>query len=200
VSVPELGPGDTCHLDIADRFGNMVSATPSGGWLQSSPVVPGLGFCLGTRAQMFALTPGLASSLAPGRRPRTTLSPGLALRDGEPYLAFGTPGGDQQDQWALAVFLNHVVYGMNLQEAIDFPAFHNDHFPSSFWPRASQPRSLAVENRVGEQVVADLRERGHEVDVRPPWSLGRVSAVARSGGFLYAGANPRGMQGYAAGR
>jgi gamma-glutamyltranspeptidase/glutathione hydrolase len=177
-----------------------VSATPSGGWLQSSPVVPGLGFCLGTRAQMFALTPGLASSLAPGRRPRTTLSPGLALRDGEPYLAFGTPGGDQQDQWALAVFLNHVVYGMNLQEAIDFPAFHNDHFPSSFWPRASQPRSLAVENRVGEQVVADLRERGHEVDVRPPWSLGRVSAVARSGGFLYAGANPRGMQGYAAGR
>jgi gamma-glutamyltranspeptidase/glutathione hydrolase len=200
VSVPELGPGDTCHLDIADRFGNMVSATPSGGWLQSSPVVPGLGFCLGTRAQMFALTPGLASSLAPGRRPRTTLSPGLALRDGEPYLAFGTPGGDQQDQWALAVFLNHVVYGMNLQEAIDFPAFHNDHFPSSFWPRASQPRSLAVENRVGGQVVADLRERGHEVDVRPPWSLGRVSAVARSGGFLYAGANPRGMQGYAAGR
>jgi gamma-glutamyltranspeptidase/glutathione hydrolase len=199
-AAPELGPGDTCHLDIADRFGNLVSATPSGGWLQSSPVIPGLGFCLGTRGQMFSLTPGLASSLAPGRRPRTTLSPGLALRDGQPYLAFGTPGGDQQDQWSLAVFLNHVVFGMNLQEAIDAPMFHNDHFPSSFWPRASQPRSLSVEDRVGEQAVGQLRARGHDVDVRPPWSLGRVSAVARSDGFLYAGANPRGMQGYAAGR
>jgi len=200
IAAPELGPGDTCHLDVADRFGNLVSATPSGGWLQSSPVVPGLGFCLGTRGQMFSLTPGFASSLAPGRRPRTTLSPGLALRDGQPYLAFGTPGGDQQDQWALAVFLNHAVFGMNLQEAIDFPAFHTDHFPSSFWPRGSQPRSLALESRHHEPVIADLRRRGHQVEVRGPWSLGRVSAVSRAGGFLCAGANPRGMQGYATGR
>jgi gamma-glutamyltranspeptidase/glutathione hydrolase len=200
VSAPELGPGDTCHLDVADRFGNLVAATPSGGWLQSSPVIPGLGFCLGTRAQMFTLTPGLASTLAPGRRPRTTLSPGLALRDGEPYLAFGTPGGDQQDQWSLAFFLNHVVYGMNLQEAIDAPAFHTDHFPSSFYPRASLPRSLAIESRAGNGVVSALLARRHDVSVRPPWSLGRMSAVARSGGFLYAAANPRGMQGYAVGR
>jgi gamma-glutamyltranspeptidase / glutathione hydrolase len=197
---PTLGPGDTCHIDVADRFGNLVAATPSGGWLQSSPVVPGLGFCLGTRAQMFALTPGFASTLAPGRRPRTTLSPSLALRDGAPYLAFGTPGGDQQDQWTLAFFLNHVVHGMNLQEAIDAPAFHTDHFPSSFYPRWSQPRSLAIESRAGESVIGALRARGHEVDVRPPWSLGRISAVARSRGFLYAAANPRGMQGYAVGR
>jgi gamma-glutamyltranspeptidase / glutathione hydrolase len=197
---PQLGPGDTCHLDVADRFGNLVSATPSGGWLQSSPVVPGLGFCLGSRAQMFTLTPGFAATLAPGRRPRTTLSPSLALRDGEPYLAFGTPGGDQQDQWTLAVFLNHAVFGMNLQEAIDFPAFHTDHFPSSFYPRASAPRSLAVESRAGAQTIGELQERGHDVTVRAPWSLGRVSAVARAGGFLYAGANPRGMQGYAVGR
>ena len=195
-----LGPGDTCHLDVADRFGNLVSATPSGGWLQSSPVVPGLGFCLGTRAQMFTLTPGLPGTLAPGRRPRTTLSPGMALRGGEPYLAFGTPGGDQQDQWSLAVFLNHVLFGMNLQEAIDAPAFHTDHFPSSFYPRESQPRSLAVEERAGQAVIADLRRRGHEVTVAPAWSLGRVTAVARKDGFLYAGANARGMQGYAAGR
>jgi gamma-glutamyltranspeptidase / glutathione hydrolase len=200
VAAPALGPGDTCHLDVADRFGNMVSATPSGGWLQSSPVIPGLGFCLGTRAQMFTLTPGLASSLAPRRRPRTTLSPSLAMRDGEPYLAFGTPGGDQQDQWTMAFFLNHVLFGMNLQEAIDAPAFHTDHFPSSFYPRGSLPRSLAIESRAGEQVTADLRARGHQVDVRPPWSLGRISAVARSGSFLYAAANPRGMQGYATGR
>jgi gamma-glutamyltranspeptidase / glutathione hydrolase len=200
LAVAELGLGDTCHLDTADSFGNLVSATPSGGWLQSSPVIPGLGFCLGTRAQMFTLTPGLASTLAPGRRPRTTLSPGLALRDGEPYLAFGTPGGDQQDQWSLAFFLNHVLFGMNLQQAIDAPAFHTDHFPSSFWPRGSVPRSLAVEARHDERVLAELRRRGHEVTVMPRWSLGRLSAVARSGGFLYAGANARGMQGYAVGR
>ena len=200
VPVPELGPGDTCHLDVADSFGNLVSATPSGGWLQSSPVIPGLGFCLGTRAQMFSLTPGFASTLAPGRRPRTTLSPSLALRDGEPYLSFGTPGGDQQDQWTLTFFLNHVLFGMNLQEAIDAPGFHTDHFPSSFYPRGSVPRSLSVEARAGEQVIAELRRRGHQVEVTPPWSLGRVSSVARDGGFLYAGANPRGMQGYAVGR
>jgi gamma-glutamyltranspeptidase/glutathione hydrolase len=192
--------GDTCHLDVADRFGNMVSATPSGGWLQSSPVIPGLGFCLGTRAQMFTLTAGLPNSLAPGKRPRTTLTPSMALRDGEPYLAFGTPGGDQQDQWTLAFFLRHVLFGMNLQEAIDAPAFHTRHFPSSFYPRESWPLAVDVEDRAGAQVLAELRRRGHQVTVRPPWSLGRVSAVARDQGMLYAAANPRGMQGYAAGR
>jgi gamma-glutamyltranspeptidase / glutathione hydrolase len=192
--------GDTCHLDVADRFGNMVTATPSGGWLQSSPVIPGLGFCLGTRAQMFALTPGLANTLAPAKRPRTTLSPTLVLRDGEPYLAFGTPGGDQQDQWTLSFFLNHVHFGMNLQEAIDAPAFHTRHFPSSFYPRDSSPLAVEVEERAGGDVITRLGELGHRVTVRPPWSLGRVSAVARSGGLLYAAANARGMQGYAAGR
>ena len=191
---------DTCHLDVADRFGNMVAATPSGGWLQSSPVIPGLGFCLGTRAQMFTLTPGLPNSLAPGKRPRTTLSPGLALRGGEPYLAFGTPGGDQQDQWPLGFFLNHVLFGMNLQEAIDAPAFHTSAFPSSFYPRQSVPLAVEAEDRAGGQVIGELRERGHDVAVRPAWSLGRVSAVARSDGLLYAAANARGMQGYAVGR
>jgi gamma-glutamyltranspeptidase/glutathione hydrolase len=192
--------GDTCHLDVADRFGNMVSATPSGGWLQSSPVIPGLGFCLGTRAQMFTLTPGLPATLAPGKRPRTTLTPSLALRDREPYLAFGTPGGDQQDQWSLLFFLNHLKFGMNLQQAIDFPSFHSAHMPSSFYPRLAQPRVLDVESRVGAPVIEELRRRGHLVNVRPAWSLGRVSAVARRNGVLYAAANPRGMQGYAVGR
>jgi gamma-glutamyltranspeptidase/glutathione hydrolase len=192
--------GDTCHLDVADRFGNMVSATPSGGWLQSSPVIPGLGFCLGTRAQMFTLTPGLPATLAPGKRPRTTLSPSLVLRDREPYLAFGTPGGDQQDQWSLLFFLNHVLAGMNLQQAIDFPSFHSAHMPSSFYPRQAQPRVLDIESRAGAPVIEELRRRGHLVNVRPAWSLGRLSAVARRNGVLYAAANPRGMQGYAVGR
>jgi gamma-glutamyltranspeptidase / glutathione hydrolase len=192
--------GDTCHLDIADRWGNVVTATPSGGWLQSSPVIPALGFCLGTRAQMFTLTPDHPATIAPGRRPRTTLSPTLALAQGEPALAFGTPGGDQQDQWTLNFFLNHVHFGMNLQQAIDFPAFHSAHMPSSFYPREAHPRRLDIESRAGTEVIDELRRRGHDVHVQSPWSLGRITAVARRHGMLYAAANPRGMQGYAAGR
>ncbi len=142
--------GDTCHLDVADRWGNLVSATPSGGWLQSSPVVPGLGFPLSTRAQMFWLEPGLPNSLAPGKRPRTTLSPSLALRDGEGWLAFGTPGGDMQDQWSLLFLLRHLHHGLDLQAAIDAPTFHTTHGPSSFWPREAEPGRLYVESRVGE--------------------------------------------------
>jgi len=192
--------GDTVHLDVADRVGNFVSATPSGGWLQSSPVIPGLGWPLGTRAQMFWLEEGLPSSLQPGKRPRTTLSPSLALRWGEPYLAFGTPGGDQQDQWSLHAFLNHVHFGLDLQAAIDAPEFQTAHFPSSFFPRQAEPRSLTLEGRFPADVIGDLRDRGHEVTVADDWSLGRVSAVARENGLLKAAANPRGMQGYAVGR
>jgi gamma-glutamyltranspeptidase/glutathione hydrolase len=193
--------GDTVHLDVVDRFGNMVSATPSGGWLQSSPVIPALGWPLGTRAQMFWLEEGLPSSLRPGARPRTTLSPGLALRDGRPYLAWGTPGGDQQEQWALHVLLRHVDRGLGLQAAIDVPEFHTDHLISSFYPRGFVPRSLALESRFAPRTVADLQRRGHDVTMSPAWSLGRVTAVAREAdGLLKAGANPRDMQGYAVGR
>ena len=194
-------PGDTCHLDVADRFGNLVSATPSGGWLQDSPTVPGLGFSLSTRAQMFWLERGLPNTLAPGKRPRTTLTPTLALRDDGTKLAFGTPGGDMQDQWTLPFFLRHVHQAMNLQEAIDAPTWHTTHFPSSFFPRDAEPGHLYVESRVGEETVASLRRRGHLVHVEDPWSLGRVCAVARDGGGLLRGAaNPRGAQAYAVGR
>jgi gamma-glutamyltranspeptidase / glutathione hydrolase len=191
----------TVHLDIADRFGNVLSATPSGGWLQSSPVIPSLGWPLGTRAQMFWLEDGLPSSLRPGTRPRTTLSPGLALRDGKPYLAWGTPGGDQQEQWAIHAFLRHVDLGLDLQAAIDAPEFHTDHLISSFYPRGFAPKSLALESRFSSRTLADLQRRGHDVTLWPAWSLGRVTAVARGpDGLLRAGANPRGMQGYAVGR
>ena len=192
--------GDTCHVDVIDRHGNMVAATPSGGWLQSSPVVPELGFCLGTRAQMFWLDEGHPNGLAPGKRPRTTLSPSLALRDGEPYLAFGTPGGDQQDQWALHAFLRHVHFGMNLQEAIDAPAFHTEHAPSSFYPRAARPGHVAVEGRFPKATLDELRRRGHDLEVADDWSLGRVCAAARDGEVLKAAANPRFLQNYAIGR
>jgi gamma-glutamyltranspeptidase/glutathione hydrolase len=199
--VGEPTRGDTVHLDVVDRWGNMVTATPSGGWLNGAPVIPSLGFCLGTRAQMFWLEEGLPNSLEPGKRPRTTLSPTLAARDGEPYLAFGTPGGDQQDQWSLHAFLAHVHGGLDLQAAIDAPNHHTEAFPSSFYPRGTRPRHVAVEERAGTETIEDLRRRGHEVQVSGPWSLGRVTAVAREpGGILKAGANPRGMQGYAAGR
>jgi gamma-glutamyltranspeptidase/glutathione hydrolase len=198
--VGEPTRGDTCHLDVVDRHGNAVSATPSGGWLHGSPIVPGLGLCLGTRAQMFWLEEGLPSSLEPRKRPRTTLSPTIARRDGE-TLAFGTPGGDQQDQWSLVLLLSLVHFGLNAQEAVDAPMFHTEHFPESFYPRGARPRTLRLEGRFDESVVEELASRGHFVEVDKPWSLGRLSAAGRGGdGILYAAANPRGMQGYAVGR
>lgn len=193
--------GDTCHVDVVDRWGNMVSATPSGGWLQSSPTIPELGFCLGSRLQMFWLDAGSTSALAPGRRPRTTLTPTLVLRDGQPVLACGSPGGDQQDQWQLLFLLRHLVGGQDLQEAIDAPAWHTTSFPSSFYPRATEPGGLVLENRLGPDVRDNLMRRGHQVSEVDAWSLGRLCAVSREAdGVLAAGANPRGMQGYASGR
>ncbi len=190
--------GDTVHVDVVDAAGNMVSATPSGGWLQSSPTIPALGFCLGTRAQMFWLDDGLPSSLLPGRRPRTTLSPSMGLRDGEPVLAFGTPGGDQQDQWQLCFWLAHTAGGLDLQAAIDAPTWHSTAFPSSFAPRGWEPGGLVVESRLGAGTLADLRGRGHVVVDAGEWSLGRMCAVGRGGPMLRAAADPRGGVGAAA--
>jgi gamma-glutamyltranspeptidase/glutathione hydrolase len=193
-------PGDTVHFDIVDRAGNMISSTPSGGWLHSSPVIPDLGFCLGTRGQMFWLEEGHPASLAPGKRPRSTLTPTLALREGEPYLAWGSPGGDQQDQWITQFFLRHVHAGMNLQESIDAPAWHTEHFLSSFWPRTARPGVLVVEGRVPKATQDELKARGHKLETGPDWSEGRLTAASRDGKRRKAAANPRGMQGYAAGR
>jgi gamma-glutamyltranspeptidase/glutathione hydrolase len=199
---PTLGPtlGDTCHLDVVDAAGMMISATPSGGWLQSSPTIPELGFCLGTRAQMFALADGLPNSLRPGVRPRTTLSPSLALRDGEPWLAFGTPGGDCQDQWTLHFLLNRLHGVGQLQRAIDAPSFDTAALIDSFHPHGFRPAHLRLEARHSEAVRRELVERGHRLEVAGDWSLGRVSAVAREDGWLKAAADARCDQGYAVGR
>ncbi|MEQ3551280.1 gamma-glutamyltransferase [Pseudonocardia nematodicida] len=191
--------GDTVHVDVVDAAGNMVSVTPSGGWLQSSPTIPSLGFCLGTRGQMFWLEAGLPSSLAPGRMPRTTLSPSLALRDGEPAVAFGTPGGDQQDQWQLCFLLAMMHAGLDLQSAIDAPTWHSTAFPGSFAPRGWEPHGLVVESRLGADTLAELARRGHEIDDAGAWALGRMCAVGNGvavpggggPGAFHAAADPR---------
>src|SRR3982074_795603 len=166
-TVGRFGAGrrDTVHFDIIDQAGNMISATPSGGWLQSSPVIPELGFCLGSRAQMFWLEENHPAALAPGQRPRTTLSPTMALRDGDPSTAW-----------------------------------HSEHFPIAFWPRTARPGVLVVENRVPKATVDTLKSRGHIVETGPDWSEGRLTAASKLGRRRRAAANPRGMQGYAAGR
>jgi len=192
--------GDTCHFDIIDKWGNMIAATPSGGWLQSSPSIPGLGFCLNTRGQMFWLDENATAKLEPGKRPRTTLTPSLCKRDDGHCLVFGTPGGDQQDQWSLHFFLRHVHFGLNLQEAIEAPSFHTAHLPSSFYPREFDAGSLTVESRLPRAAIDELIRRGHNVNVDGEWAIGRVTAAATDGEMLRAAANPRYMQGYAAGR
>ncbi len=191
--------GDTVHIDVVDRWGNMISTTPSGGWLQSSPTVPELGFSISTRGQMGWLEPGHPSTVRPRARPRTTLTPTLITRDGEAALAMGTPGGDQQDQWTLAVLLRHLHHGLDLQAAIDMPLFTSRHFPQSFYPRKAEPKRLLVEERWGDAIAA-LRRRGHDVVVEGPWALGRVCAVGRQDGMVIAAATPRLMQAYAIGR
>jgi gamma-glutamyltranspeptidase/glutathione hydrolase len=194
--------GDTCHIDVVDRWGNMISATPSGGWLQSSPTVPGLGFCLGSRLQMNWLDPDSPSALTPGKRPRTTLTPTLVFRDGHPVMALGSPGGDQQDQWQLPLLLRVLVGGHTPQQAIDAPNLHSTASPGSFWPRTWEPSGAAVEDRIGDDVIAGLERRGHRITRSGSWTLGRLSCVTYDPetGLLGAAANPRGAQGYAAGR
>lgn len=199
---PNVYTGDTTHVDAVDREGNLFAATPSGGWIPSSPVIEGLGFPLGTRGQMFYLDPDHANALAPRKRPRTTLTPSLAMKDGKPYMAFGTPGGDCQDQWTLQFFLNVIDFGMNLQEAIDAPSFHTHHFPNSFYPHNAKPGSLTLEARIPASVREALSERGHEVTVGGEWSHGKVLAITfdSASGLIAGGASPRGQIAYAMGR
>ena len=189
-------------MDVADEEGNLFSATPSGGWLESSPVIPSLGFPLGSRLQVFNLDPSHPNSLAPGKRPRTTLTPSLVTRDGGPSMAFGTPGGDQQDQWTLQFFLNVVDFGMDLQEAIDAPLVHQLHFPSSFYPHETFLRRVVAEGRIDPSVLAELSSRGHDVQVVGDWASGEVTAVRfdPDSGLIEGAASPRAGAAYAIGR
>ena len=172
--------GDTTHLDAADADGLMISATPSGGWIPASPLLPELGFALGTRAQMFNLLPEHPNNLQPGKRPRTTLTPSLAFKDGRPWMVFGTPGGDHQDQWTLQFFLNVAEFGMGLQEALDAPSFHTEHFPESFYPHRIRSGSVFLEEGFDPATLDRLREMGHQVETLPPRSNGEVCAVRRA--------------------
>jgi gamma-glutamyltranspeptidase/glutathione hydrolase len=194
--------GGTTGTRAVDGDGLMFSATPSGGWFRSSPVIPGLGFCLGTRGQMFRLDdPNHPAALRPRAQPRTTLSPSLVVKEGRPWLVFGTPGGDQQDQWTLLFFLNVADFGMDLQDAIDAPSFHTEHMPSSFYPREARPGEIVVESRVPPDVVETLRGRGHKVRVVPGWALNFTTAVAidHAHGILEGAASSRGERNYAMG-
>ncbi|MYI82447.1 MAG: gamma-glutamyltransferase family protein, partial [Chloroflexi bacterium] len=194
------GRGDTTHCDAVDRWGNLASCTPSGGWLQSSPTVPQLGFPVGTRGQMFVLDPAHPNALAPGKRPRTTLTPSLAqLPDGR-RIAFGTPGGDQQDQWSLHFLLNLVDFGFeDLQAAIDAPTVHSEHWPESFYPRLANPGLVDAETRIEEGVLAELERRGHRVRRSGAWRHGRVMAASYrpDDGLCEAAASPRSVVAYA---
>ncbi|MFO0929007.1 MAG: gamma-glutamyltransferase family protein [Gemmataceae bacterium] len=192
---------DTTHTCAVDGRGNMMAATCSGGWIPSSPVIPGLGFPMGTRGQMFDLDPHRPGVVAPRKRPRTTLTPSLVTKDGAPHLVFGTPGGDQQDQWTLQFFLNVVVFGMDLQAAIDAPTFHTTHFPSSFYPRRAYPGEVVVESRIDEATQKALAARGHRVQVTRPWANGQVMAAGfgPQPGTLSAAVSPRGQVGYVTG-
>ncbi len=192
--------GDTCHLDVIDRWGNTVACTPSGGWLQSSPTIPDLGFCLGTRGQMFWMQEGLPSSLTPKMRPRTTLTPSMAMKDGKPWMAFGSPGGDNQDQWIAQFFLRHVDHKLNMQAAMDAPMLQTDHWPNSFFPREARPGKVQLESRFPKETIEALKAKGHDIEVGGEWSLGRNAAAKREGKLMKAAATPRLQQAYAVGR
>ncbi|WP_299667781.1 gamma-glutamyltransferase family protein [uncultured Ruegeria sp.] len=199
---PGPATGDTCQISVVDRWGNMVSATPSGGWMESSPVIPELGVCLGTRLQMMSLIPGAPDALSPGKRPRSTLSPTIVLNDaGKPYMALGTPGGDKQDQWQLAFLVRHLLCGMSPQQANDALGFSSTHWPGSFYPRNAEPGHMKIEARASREIVAALTARGHVVTTAPPWSEGWIcSAMITASGMLSGSASARGMQAYAIGR
>lgn len=180
-----------------DAEGYAAAFTPSGAWIRSSQVIPGLGFPVGTRLSNCRLSPAHHPNLvAPHKGPRTTLSPSLAVKDGVPWLAFGSMGGDQQDQWQLQFFLNRVVFAMSLREAIEAPKFSSAHFPGLFHPHDFFRNRLHIEQTVGADMLAALEQRGHEIDAAPAWTEGYLCAVERNPvtGVMEAGSDLRGTK------
>ncbi len=192
----DWGPG-TVHVDAVDAKGNMASFTPSGAWISSAEVIEPLGFPLSVRMMTFYLAPAHHPNVvAPGKRPRTTLTPSMAFRNGKPWMAFGTMGGDNQGQWLLQFFLCRAAFGMSIPEAIEAPRLSSEHTPGFFTPHASEPNRVRIEPRFGAKVLDELRRRGHDLDVAPDWSEGFVSCAAfdEHTGLIEAGCDPRGSK------
>jgi len=187
----------TVHVDAMDTEGFTAAFTPSGGWIRSSEVIPALGFPLSMRLSNCYLEPAHHPNVvAPFKRPRTTISPSLAMKDGKPWMAFGSMGGDQQDQWQLQFLLNRIVFGMSLQEAIEAPKFSSEHFPGFFAPHDFFLNRVRLEPGIGTSVFEELRDRGHDLDIAPAWSEGFLCAAERNleSGVLEAGCDPRGTK------
>jgi len=167
---------DTTCVNVIDAAGNVFSATPSGAWLPSF-IAGDTGIPISSRLQSFLLVPGHPNELKPGKRPRITLSPTIVLRNGEPFAALSTPGGDNQDQALIQVMLNVVEFGMTPQEAVEAARFETLHFVSSFDDHRFQPGLLRVENRIDAAVVEELKKRGHKVDLRPAFEPGSAPTI-----------------------
>ncbi|HEY3024749.1 MAG TPA: gamma-glutamyltransferase family protein [Pyrinomonadaceae bacterium] len=193
-AVPDIErANDTTCVNVIDKDGNLFSATPSGAWLPA--VVAGdTGVLMGQRLQSALTDPNSPNVVAPGKRPRITLTPTLVLKDGEPFMVLSTPGGDNQDQALLQVLLNIIGFGMNPQEAVEAARFDTQHYVSSFDDHEFLPGSLNVESRIGEQTIADLKARGHRVKVQSAWgtlSSPTVIVYNPQNGVSSAGADPR---------
>jgi gamma-glutamyltranspeptidase / glutathione hydrolase len=193
-------PSDTIYACVVDRHGNAYSATLSDD-THDGPMVPGMGLSISTRGSQSRLDPHHPNCAAPGKRPRLTPNPALALRDGKFHMAFGTPGGDIQTQAMLQVFLNVTEFGMQVQQAIESPRFGTFNFPNSFAPHEYRPARLALENRIPLETFGALRALGYDVE---EWNAavstaGAVCAIKRDDatGLLHAGADPR-REAYAA--
>ena len=190
-----LMASDTTCVDLIDRDGMMMSVTPSGSWLPS--VIAGdTGIPLTERAQSFLLERGSPNELGPGKRPRVTLSPTLVTQNGKPFVVLSTPGGDNQEQSLLQLFLDVVEYGMNAQAAVEAPRYQTRHLISSFDNHAWNRGDLLLDERIPAPTVAELAERGHKVGTRSRWASGAAPVMIRvlPDGVLEAGADPYGYR------
>lgn len=190
---------DTIYNCVVDRWGNAYSATTSDN-ASETPIIPGTGLAISSRGCQSRLEPGHPAEVKPGKRPRLTPNPAMAFKDGKLFMTFGTPGGDQQSQGMLQVFLNVVEYGMTMQQAVEAPRISSQSFPNSFAPHNYYPGRINVEEDFGSETIAELQRRGHDVDVWPRFPAANAAVCAikvdPETGLRHAGADPR-REGYA---